>query len=443
MISKPFYFRPALALAAIVLLTFPAMAENWPNWRGPDFNGASREKGFPATFSKTEGVAWKTQLPGEGASTPIVWEDSIFLTSVDEQRDAVVGICVNAKTGEIKWSEPFGTGVRIDERSTYAGSSAVTDGKTVYFFSGNGDLAAYDFSGNQLWSRNIEEDYGDFAFQWTFSSSPQLWDGKLYLQVLQRDEPVNGRGNTDGPIDSFLLAMDPSTGKTIWKHIRPSDAVKESKEAFSTPIPVVHEGRAEIVISGGDCLTGHDPETGKELWRWGTYNEERIGHWRLVPSPVYGESTLLVCAPKGAPIYAIEAGKSGNLLSTAVRWESDGKEVNSDVPTPLYYDGFFYILNGRNKFISCVHPTTGKVIWSKHVDAKTKLETSPTAADGKIYFMSHLGEVFVYSAGPEGGELLNSTSFGHSQSVNIRASIVPAQGQLFIRTDDVLYAIKK
>ncbi|HQW30604.1 MAG TPA: PQQ-binding-like beta-propeller repeat protein, partial [Verrucomicrobiales bacterium] len=251
-------------------LTFfsEANAENWPNWRGLYFNGSSQEKGFPAVFSKTDGVAWQTQLPGEGASTPVVWEDAVFLTAVDEKADAVVGMRISAKNGEIVWSVPFGKGMRIDERSTFAGSSAVTDGKTVWFFSGNGDLAAYDFDGKALWHRNIEEDYGDFAFQWTFSSSPQLYDGLLYLQVLQRDVPVNGRGRTDGPIESYLLAMDPATGETKWKHVRPSDAVQESKEAFSTPIPVLHEGRPEIVISGGDALTGHDPATGKELWRW-------------------------------------------------------------------------------------------------------------------------------------------------------------------------------
>jgi len=431
-----------LSLLALIPLD-SLLAENWPNWRGPHFNGASTEKDLPTVFSKTQGVAWETTLPGEGASTPVVWDDSIFLTSVDEKADAVVGICLSAKSGKILWSVPFGKGVRIDERSTYAGSSPVTDGKTVWFFSGNGDLAAYDFEGNQLWHRNIEKDYGDFAFQWTFSSSHQLYHGLLYLQVLQRDTPVNGRGLTNGPIESYLLALDPATGETKWKHVRPSDALQESREAFSTPIPVMHDGREELVISGGDCLTGHDPATGKELWRWGTYNPQQIGHWRLVPSPVYGQGVHLVCAPKGDPIYAIKAGGSGSLFDSAKLWASEGKEVTADVPTPLFYDGYFYILNGRNKFLSCVHPISGNIIWSRKIDAKTKLESSPTGADGKIYFMSQLGEVFVYSAGADGGEVLNATTFGSTQSVNIRASIVPANKKLYIRTDNVLYAIEK
>lgn len=439
----PPFLLPAFIGCISVLAVSALRADNWPNWRGPHFNGSSAETGFPTVFSPTEGVAWKTELPGEGASTPAVWGDAVFLTSVDEKADAVVGMRISAKTGEIVWSVPFGEGVRSNERSTYAGASPVTDGKTVWFFSGSGDLAAYDFDGKPLWHRNIETDFGDFAFQWTFSSSPLLYDGRLYLQILQRDVPVNGRGRTDGPIESFLLAMNPATGETEWTRNRPSEAVQESKEAFSTPIPVVHEGRAEIVISGGDCLTGHDPATGEELWRWGTYNPTRIGHWRLVPSPVYGRGTVLLCAPKGAPLYGIPAGGEGDLAEDSALWVSEGKIMTSDVPTPLFYDGYFYVLNDRNKFISCIDPVSGELVWSQAIDAKTKLEASPTGVDGKLYLLSHLGEVFVYRAGPEGGELLNATSFGSSQSVNIRASIVPADKTLYIRTDNVLYAVRE
>ena len=431
----------SLFCIATTLAPIAAQSENWPNWRGPNFNGSSDEKGYPAVFSKEDGVAWIAKLPGEGASTPAVWGDAVFLTSVDESQEGIMGIRVDAGSGEIVWSKKFGDGYRHDERSTFAGSSPVTDGKTVYFFSGGGDLAAHDFDGNQLWHRNIEDDFGEFAFQWTFSSSPQLYKDTLYLQVLQRNVPVNGRGNTDGPIESFILAMDPATGKDKWKHIRPAKAQMESLEAFSTPIPVTHEGREELLITGGDCLTSHDPATGKELWRWGTYNPERIGHWRLVPSPVYGQGTVLVCAPKGAPIYAIEAGGNGTFDDVA--WKSEGKEVTADVPTPLFYDGYFYVLNGRNKFLTCLHPNSGKVVWSTPIDGKVKLEASPTGVDGKIYVMSHLGEVFVFSAGPEGGTLLHETTFGRAQSVNIRASIVPSNGTLYIRTDDELYAIRK
>ncbi len=432
------------AIAFSMFIGAPAAnAENWPNWRGPQFDGSSTETGYPAKFSKEDGVAWKCQLPGAGGSTPVVWDNSVFLTSVSEDGSGIVALRIDAKSGKIIWSKQFSDESMRDERSNTAGASAVTDGETVFFFTGSGDLAAYDFDGNQIWYRNIEKDYGQFAMQWTFSSTPQLAHGILYLQVLQRDVPVNGRGNTDGPIESFILAMNPASGETIWKHVRENLAVQESKEAFSTPIPIVHENREELLISGGDCLTSHDPKTGKELWRWGTYNPERIGHWRLVPTPTYGQGVVLVCGPKKSPVHAIEAGSDGNLPDSARLWVSEGKEVTADVPTPLFYDGYFYVLNGNNKFLTCLHPNTGKVVWSTRIDAKTKIESSPTGVDGKIYFISQMGELFVYSAGTEGGTLLNSTLFGVSQSVNIRSSIVPANGSLYIRTDDHLYAVRK
>jgi outer membrane protein assembly factor BamB len=151
----------------------------------------------------------------------------------------------------------------------------------VIFFYSTGDLVAFDLDGRRLWSRNIQTDYGTFAFLWTFASSPTLFDGKLYVQVLQRDVAVQGRGHRDRPNESYLLALDPKSGKTLWRQTRPSEAVAESREAFSTPIPVSVEGRAQLLITGGDAITGHDPQTGKELCAGarGIPGGSRTGGW--------------------------------------------------------------------------------------------------------------------------------------------------------------------
>jgi outer membrane protein assembly factor BamB len=252
----------------------------------------------------------------------------------------------------------------------------VTDGKHVWFFYGTGDLVCFDLTGKELWAHNVQKDHGPFAFQWTFSSSPVLYDGRLYLQVLQRNVPVQGRGRSDGPNESYLLAFAPETGKELWRVLRPAEARDESLEAFTTPTPHRHGSRTELIIAGGDCLTGHDPATGKELWRWGTWNPTRIGHWRLVPSPTAGAGVALVCGPKDAPIYAVKLGLNGNLSNTGLAWQSyvqnteeagktgrslDVRELSSDVASPLFYDGRFYVLNGNKKKLLCVEPD-GKIV---------------------------------------------------------------------------------
>ena len=156
-----------------------------------------------------------------------------------------------------------------------------------------------------------------------------------------------------------------------------------------------------MVIIGGDCITGHSLKDGAELWRWGSWNPKRITHWRLVPSPVTGAGVVLATAPKGSPIYAIKAGSKGVLDDSALAWTSAEREVSSDVCTPLFYQGRFYVVNGDRKTIARVNPATGKADWIGDLGTRVKIEASPTGADGKIYFQNFRGEVFVVAAADE------------------------------------------
>ena len=428
-------------LALILLAASPARAGNWPQWRGPYFNGSTDEENLPSEWSQTENVAWSADLPGAAAATPIVWEDRVFLSGVDSDNDTLQATCFDRANGKLLWQHDVAEGIRKDERSNFASSSPVTDGKIVVYFYGNGDLVCYGLDGERKWARNLQHDYGPFAFQWTFSSSPTLFDGKLYLQVLQRDVPVQGRGLVDRENESYLLAIDPETGKTLWRQTRPTEAVAESREAFSTPIPFAHDGRQELLIIGGDTLTGHDLETGKELWRWGNWNPVRISHWRLVPSPVAGGGVILACAPKRHPVYAIKAGATGLLDDRAVAWASrDVREVSSDVPTPAYYDGDFFVLSDVRKSLSRVEPRTGEVRWTVPTPGWAKYEASPLAADGRIYLINFDGQVAVVSAAS--GEILNVIPMDQPDLGEVvRASISAAHGQLFIRTTRRLYCV--
>ncbi len=418
-----------------------AQAGNWPQWRGPHFNGSSDEKGLPSTWSK-ETVQWGANLPGPSAATPVVWGDRVFVSTPDSTSGTLQAMCFDRKTGKVLWDNKVGEGmIQRDDMSNFSSPSPVADADRVFFFYANGTLVAFDHAGHKLWTRGITRDYGDFAFQWTFSASPMLYAGKLYVQVLQRDVPVHGHGRTDGPIESYLLALDPATGKTLWRQVRPSDAVAESHEAYSTPIPYEFQGRREILVSGGDCLTGHDPETGRELWRWGTWNPRKIGHWRLVPSPVAGGGVALACAPKGDPVYAIKAGGSGVLNDSAIAWQTAQKRVSSDVPTPLFFNGDFFVLSDVRKNISRVDPATGTVKWTLELPGRSKFEASPTGADGKIYLINFGGEVMVLDAAK--GEILNTIAMGDEGDDRTRSSIAVADGQLFIRTNHKLYCVEK
>jgi len=435
-------FASAVCLLLTVLFVLPATAENWPHWRGPHFNGSSTETDLPTSWSRTEGIAWSAELEGAAASTPVIWEDRVFLSGRNAEKDTLQTMCFDRTNGKLLWKHEIGQGTRRDDRSTYAAPSPLTDGESVYFFFSTGDLICYDFDGQEKWSRNLQDDYGTFAFLWTFASSPTLIDGKLYAQVLQRDTPVDGRGFSDRVNESYLLAIDPASGKTLWKQIRPSDAVAESREAFSTPIPLEHDGEKQLLVVGGDALTGHDLATGKELWRWDNMNPTKISHWRLVPSPVAGGGVVLACGPKRSPVYAVKAGLSGQLDDGDLAWASrEIRDVTSDVPTPAFYDGDFFVLSDVRGTLSRVVPATGEVKWTIRTPGRAKYEASPLAADGKIYLVNFQGEVDVIDA--KSGEVINTIVMDDPQNREVvRSSVVVSQGQLFIRTTRNLYCVE-
>jgi outer membrane protein assembly factor BamB len=442
-------FAGALALA-LLLLPNTAAGQDWPHWRGPRFDGSSDATGLPTSFDRTRGVAWSAALPGPSAATPIVLGEHVYLTSVVEDAGELLALCLDRKSGEIRWEQPAGSGYRPagsdsatqrERRSNYASPSPVADAERVIFFFGNGDLMAFDHDGERLWARNLQADYGDFSFQWTFAASPTLWQGLLFLPVLQRDSPVNGAGREGAP--SFLLALDPATGRTVYRHVRPSDALRESLESYATPIPCSAGGRDVLLVLGGDVLTGHDPRTGEELWRWGSWNPgHREQSWRIVPSPVVGDGVALVSAPKTAPVFAVELGGSGALSDEdGVRWQSEGRRspVTSDVPTPLFYDGAFFVLSDLRETLARVDARDGSVVWSLELPGKHLWRASPTGADGKIWCMNHHGDVVVVAAGT--GRVLAQAALGEDDDDGIRASIAIAHGRLFVRTNTTLFCV--
>lgn len=436
--------KTTLVLSAV--LTLQAAAGDWPNWRGPNFDGSSAETGLPDKVG--DNILWKAAMPGPAASTPVISGDLVFVSTTDAANKKLLGLALDRKTGTVRWQKELGTGYSADERSNFANPSPVTDGKTVIFHFATGDTAAFDFSGKELWKRDMQKDYGTYAIQWTPASSPVITDGKVIFQVLQRDTAFEfggqKKGNPSGPNDSYLLALDPVSGKEIWKHIRPSDAVAESLESFSTPMPWTFNGRSELLVTGGDYITGHSLKDGAELWRFGSWNPEKIGHWRLVPGPVAGDGVVLACAPKRAPVYAVKAGLNGRVEEKDLAWVSgqdvNSEHVSSDVSTPLFYKGRFYILNSDRKSVCCVEPRSGKLMWEHRVDGGVKIESSPTAGDGKIYFQDMRANFTIMAAGDE-PKVLFSGSLASGEEKDVRSSVALAGGHLFVRTTNTLYCI--
>ena len=445
---------PVALLLASLSIPSVALAENWPNWRGPNQDGSSTETGLPVKFSTTEGVKWSAAVPGISASVPVIWGDNVFITAPIEEEKKLVGLCYDKQTGQEKWRTTISEGSEIqwDDKSNLASPSAATDGDRVYFLFANAIAAACDFSGKIVWKRDFKETHGAFGTQWTYGSSPTIDSGKLYIQVLQRNEPFEFHGFNKGTpgkdMSSYVLAIDPANGKDIWKVIRPSAAKIESLEAFSSPVFTTYKDQRLMLISGGDTLTIHDAATGKEFSRMATWNPPGDGYnsfFRLVPSPVVGDGMVLACAPKNSPVFAMPLDSKGE---TQPVWQTEPKGVTSDVPTPAFYKGKFYVLDGGKKILSCLEPKTGKVLWSGELGGKTKFESSPTVVDDKVYCINFWGEVYVAKANTDSFELLGMNEMGNGSKPNgnaasVRASVAVSDGHLFIRTQEKLFCIGK
>lgn len=423
----------------VVLLVQSSFAANWPHWRGPNFNGSTDEKGLPESWSKTENVVWKAPLPGPSGSSPVIWGDHVFVSTPDAQKNLNL-IALNRKDGSVRWQKQVGIGDRnAGPRSNMTSPSPVTDGKVVVALYGTGDIAAFDFEGKELWKRNLGAESGKFAIMWLYGSSPTIYEGKLYVQVLQTTPVPEGYTHArDGKEtrDSFLLCVDPATGKDIWKQVRNSEARQESKESYATPIPFEGPNGKEILVLGGDCITGHDAKTGAELWRAGGLNPKNDPWWRIVPSPVAGGGVILASAPKRDPVYAFTAGGKGNITETHLAWKLT--ENPTDWSTPLFYKNRFYVLDGDRHALTCVKPESGEKIWQTKIEVRDPIWSSPLGADGRIYLISEGGTAFVVDA--EEGKVTSTIPMSEGPA---RSSIVASRGHLFVRTAENLYCIGK
>jgi outer membrane protein assembly factor BamB len=401
-------------------LASAASADNWPQWRGPQLNGVSREANLPVRWTQQENVAWKLPLPGRSGSTPIVWGDRVFLNVAEG--DDISLWTVDRTTGQVVWKQRLGGGNQTVRKHNMSSPSPVTDGKTVWVLTGTGIVKAFDFAGKELWARDIQKEYGAFGLNHGYGSSPLLYQGALFIPVLHGMK-------TDDP--SYLLRIDGATGKTVWRVERPTQAQAESPDAYTTPALVQRGAQAEIVVSGGDVVTGHDPATGKELWRANGLNPTNDPWYRIVASPVVNGD--LVYAPtRVKPMLALRTGGRGDVTQSHRVWSFDN---GPDVPTPVTDGTLLYVVNDKG-IVWALDAKTGQAVYGPERLKPGTYSSSPVLADGRIYVTNEDGLTSVYKAGPK-FEVLAENDLGDYTL----SSLAVSEGQIFARTASGLYAI--
>jgi outer membrane protein assembly factor BamB len=412
---------PVLVAAAVATVS----AENWPQWRGPALNGVSRETGLPVKWSPTENISWKLTMPSRSGATPIVWNDTIFLNVALQDATGDLELwAVDRRKGEVRWKQPLSGGNNRQRKQNMSSPSPVTDGTHVWVMTGTGILKAFDFQGKEIWMRDIQKDHGAFGLNWGYASSPLLHQGALYVQVLHGMK-------TDDP--SYVMKIDGKSGKTLWRVERPTHAIRESPDSYTTPALLQQDGKTEIVITGGDVVTGHDPATGKELWRADGLNPKNIPSYRIVASPLVAGG-LIIAPTRNDPMLAIKPGGRGDVTESHRVWSF---AQGPDVPTPVSDGKLLYIVRD-NGVVFALDVATGATVYGPERLKSGTYSASPTLADGRIYVTSEEGITSVFAAGPKFEILAENAVNEYTLS-----TIAVSNGQLFLRTENHLYAIGK
>jgi outer membrane protein assembly factor BamB len=437
-------------IAAILIVASIALPANWPSFRGPAASGVSDSQELPASWNVNTGdaILWKTPIPGLAHSSPIVWQDRIFLTtaisslgdasfkrglygegtaSTDLSPHEFKLLSLDRKSGKILWERTAFQGPPREKRhikSTYANATPATNGQVVVAFFGSQGIYAYDFAGKQLWKRDLGRlDAGAYDapdYEWGTASSPILYGNLVIVQCDQQK-------------GSFLIALDHKSGNVVWK--------TERDELPSWGTPAIYPGktRTELVTNGSNFIRGYDPKTGKELWRLG--GSSKI----TAPTPVYSGDLIFVASGRRpeAPIFAIRAGASGDITlpkgQSESQWIAWSKQQRgSYMPTPLIYGEYFYVLANQGIF-DCYEMRTGRDVYRQRIPhSGSGFSASPVASGGRIYLPGEDGEVFVVKAGAA-FEMLGKNEMGES----IMATPAIAKDMLIVRTDRHLWGIGK
>lgn len=420
-------------LAIVLVLGVTTCSEawdNWPQWRGDRWDSVSNEPGLPDRLSQ-QNQLWKTKLPGPAGASPVVWGQQIFLTTVDG--DELWLLCLDTNDGSLEWKQQLGgKNQPVRDRGNSASPSPSTDGKHVWAMVANGHLHCFTVSGEPVWHKDLQQEYGEFDIQFGMTTTPILDRGRLYVQLM------HGPMRSPEPGIGWVIALDAETGQEIWKHRRESPATFENKHSYASPLIARVGDESFLVSHGADYATGHSLQDGRELWRCGGLNpaESYNPFLRLVSSPVYRDGLLVVPSAKSGPVLGLEAEKldeRGEIGESddAIRWRMDRN--TPDVASPVVYDGVVYLARENGVLIG-VDAISGEPLFEQRLFAGSHRST-PVAGDGKLYIAGRDGTLLVVKAGKE-PTVLSQFETGEETT----ASPAISDGRVFIRTFDALHA---
>lgn len=421
-----------IVFALICFFLSPAFCQtsDWPQWRGPNFNGTSNQTGLPNTLD-TNTMVWKSPLPGPGEATPAIVDGRIYLSGYNKTDKTLFAMCLDAESGKPLWQQTAATFEKLPRRNVIASPSPAADKNSVSFLYSEGTLVGYDSKGQQLWKRNLVKEYGPFKLGWSYSSSPVLYEGRLYIAVMRNAEPEKGSDYT-GSLTPYLLCIDPMTGKNIFKTDRPTDATNDATDSYTTPIPTEINGQKQIVLYGGNYLTGHDSKTGHEIWRY-NYMDEDMQWRRAAAMPIIQKDVIYCPFPMGVKLFACKLtemiGGAGSHL-----WDYDQQAC--DIPSPVLVEGYLYLIRDNAKKLICLDATTGAEQWVGQLAKSDTYYASLTAADGKLYMVNRKGAVTVVAVDPKEFRILGNSVFDENP---VDSTIVIAKGRVFLRTAENLY----
>ncbi|MEN9576972.1 MAG: hypothetical protein RL077_2333 [Verrucomicrobiota bacterium] len=421
----------ALALAGVISLSHAA---NWPAWRGPLGTGITEEKNLPVHWARTENVKWRVALPEPGNSTPVVWGERVFLTqSIGRQRTL---LCLSRADGRTLWREDVTTKLAEDpthQTNPYCSSSPVTDGERVIVWHGTDGLHCYDLDGKKLWGRDL----GVQRHIWGYGSSPTIYGDFCLLNF--------GPGERN-----FLVAVEKHTGRTLWQHdedigygkVAPSPDAKDAKAAkaaqntatyigsWTTPVIKRIDGRDQLLLSWPRRLAAYEPATGKEIWTCAGLNP------LAYTSPIYEGDTVVSMGGFNGSTIAVRAGGGGDITETRRLWQHP--RTKQRIGSGVIREGHIYVHNDPG-IAECFELATGKLVWEERLTGlgKSRQNWSSVLLSGDhCYTITQGGDCFVFKASPK-FELVAVNALGEPSN----SSIVPSDGELFIRTHAALWCI--